>query len=1131
MQESRQSQPQQESLPALSEGTAVEAEVRQGEVRSYVIALPARRYGRLSIERAGVAIEARLTGPDGRVLIEAPMSNQRSLMLSLPAVSSGTYQLRVRMLEKSPEAGHYKVMLQGVREASETDVKRSLAEKSFIEGEQLRARWTINSFRQALERFEAARAAWHKLGDAVDEIKALKNIGDVYFTISEYQKALGYYSQALKLSRETHDRAGEIEAVNALGYVYIYLGDNKNAHEYCNRGLALSLEAGDRLGQAQALNNLGEVAYMMGELPKARDTFFAQAFNLWTQLGDHRGQALVLINLGYIHYDLGDLQKARDVFERALSLWRMSDERRGQALALSQLAGIASVSGDKQAALDLFNEALRIFREIGDRNGEAATLNGISHFYLVLGQEQQALDSYTRAVELYKEAGNRNYEGLSIGLIADVYQKLGERQKALEHYQRALTILREVGDPWNEAYMLQHLADVYRSSGDTTNAFQLYNLALPLSRKLENKRLEAYILGGLGQLYELSGERRKALEYYQQALSLNQLVMDREGEMATIYDIARVERDQGNLAAALALMEGTIKEIESRRTKIGSEDLRTSYFASVHQNYDLYIDLLMQIDKQTPSQSFAERALHSSESARSRTLLEILNEARTGIHHDADMALLDKERSLQRLLNLKAENQVRLLSGRHTATQAQAAAKELREITADLDYARAQIRVKNPHYAALTQPQPLSLSEIQRQVLDENTLLLEYFLGEKRSYLWTVTPIGINSYELPPGEVIEKPVRQLYSLLTARQRLSKEGMEQYQARVAAADSQYWKQAQSLSNILLGPAADELKNKRLLIVADGPLQYIPFSALTVPALEERGGGRKISGKPPEMSEPVPLILDHEIVSLPSASVLALLRREIASRAAAPKEVAVLADPVFEADDPRLKISLNRQAASPPKQQSGVSYLDRSLRDVGGPSQLGLPRLLGSREEAEVIISLASARKTMKALGFEASRATASSSELSKYRMVHFATHGIFNDVHPELSGIVLSLFDAHAKAQDGFLRLHDIYNLKLPAELVVLSACNSGLGKEIKGEGLVGLTRGFMYAGAARVVASLWKVDDSATKELMSIFYQGILKDNKSPAAALRTAQIKIWQHKQWSAPYYWAAFELHGEWK
>jgi CHAT domain-containing protein len=334
-------------------------------------------------------------------------------------------------------------------------------------------------------------------------------------------------------------------------------------------------------------------------------------------------------------------------------------------------------------------------------------------------------------------------------------------------------------------------------------------------------------------------------------------------------------------------------------------------------------------------------------------------------------------------------------------------------------------------------------------------------------------------------------------------------------------------------MLLGPVAAQLGKKRLVIVADGALQYVPFAALPAPSPgndEERNSG----------AEPQPLIVEHEIISLPSASTLATLRREMAGRKPAEKSLAILADPVFADDDTRVsrdveKAGAKKKTRSADSDQTDIGFLQitRSGEEMGVTGgEAGFGRLLSTRREAAAISALVPERERMQALDFEASRTTALRPELGEYRIVHFATHGLLNNIHPELSGIVLSLVDKAGQQQDGFLRLQDIYNLKLSAELVVLSACQTGLGKEVRGEGLIGLTRGFMYAGAPRIVASLWKVDDRATSELMKRFYQGMLGPERvSPAGALRQAQLSIWREKQWRAPYYWAAFVLQGEWK
>jgi CHAT domain-containing protein len=469
---------------------------------------------------------------------------------------------------------------------------------------------------------------------------------------------------------------------------------------------------------------------------------------------------------------------------------------------------------------------------------------------------------------------------------------------------------------------------------------------------------------------------------------------------------------------------------------------------------------------------------------------------------------------LQQRLNAKAAAQVSLLNRKHTPEQADAAAKEIAAITAEYEDVQTQIRARSPRYAALTQPQPLSLTEIQQQALDEDTLLLEYALGEKRSYLWLVSQRSIDGYELPSRAEIEAAAHRVYELGAARPK-----------RGTPPDTQFIAQARTLSRMLLGPVAPRLGGKRLVVVAPGALSYLPFAALPAPEDEKRPAG---------VYEP--LIAKHEVVSIPSASVLSLIRRETAGRQRAAKSVAVLADPVFEASDPRLAAAKNGNSSgetlAAPAADTEDPELTRAIRTMNfSDARDGFTRLAFSRQEAESIIALTPKGTGLKATDFNASRDLALNRQLSQYRILHFATHGLLNSERPELSGLVFSLIDQEGKPQDGFLRLHEIYNLELNADLIVLSACETGLGKEIKGEGLIGLTRGFMYSGAPRVVASLWNVDDLATAELMKLFYQHMLKDGLPAGAALRAAQLEMFRQKRWASPYFWASFVLHGEWK
>jgi CHAT domain-containing protein len=262
------------------------------------------------------------------------------------------------------------------------------------------------------------------------------------------------------------------------------------------------------------------------------------------------------------------------------------------------------------------------------------------------------------------------------------------------------------------------------------------------------------------------------------------------------------------------------------------------------------------------------------------------------------------------------------------------------------------------------------------------------------------------------------------------------------------------------------------------------------------------------------------------------VLAVLRKELAGRPAISKTVAVLADPVFQPNDPRVQQRPGERAkpATDKLESAGPSLSESAMtRSAKESGVRRFQRLRFSRSEADAIATLVAREQGFKAIDFAASKRTAMSADLAHYRILHFATHGLLNSQHPELSGVVFSLVDEQGQPQDGFLRLHEIYNLKLNADLVALSACQTALGKEVKGEGLVGLTRGFMYAGAARVMASLWNVQDRATAELMKRFYQGMLSGGQRPAAALRAAQLAMWKENK--PPYFWAAFVLQGEWR
>jgi len=838
------------------------------------------------------------------------------------------------------------------------------------------------------------------------------------------------------------------------------------------------------------------------------------------------GEAAVLTLTGFAYNQLGQNQKAIEKYEQSLPLYRAAGETKGEATSLFHLGLLHGTLGDWQQALDNLGQAAPLFHAAGERNGEAIALSTMATLHIYLGKPEESLSYFNKALEIYRATDSREGEVSVLTAIGPLYSETGQPQKARESLEQALSVCRAARFRRGEALALLALGLFHGYQHDRQKALESFGQALPLFRAEHDRLGEGAALGGLCLIHLTSSDYTEGFDYCHQAQVLLHAIGDRQNEAFILKHVAIGERNRGNLAASQTAIESAIAIIESLRTKVINPELRLSYFEDSQDYYEFYIDLLMRLHKQSPNESYDVKALEMSERARARSLLETLTEANADIRQGIDAALLQREREMQRRLNASAQRQMQLLSGSYSEAQASAIAEEIQTLIKNLQQVETEIRQTSPHYAALLQPRPLTLKEIQTQVLDPDTLLLEYSLGEERSYVWMVTSSSITSHELPKRAEIETAARRFYDLLNARNtRVKRETNEQRAVRVAQSDAEIPVAAASLSQMVLAPVARELGNRRLMIVADDVLHFIPFGALPVVS-----GGASSTNRQRRATRP--LIEDHEIVNLPSASTLAVIRGEVAGRNRAPKSVVALADPVFMKNDERVRKVRKSNNEAAVREESIDRQLVKATEDTGVASEgLYVPRLPGTRQEAEQIVAMVPTIERRLALDFAASRDTATSAELSQYRYVHFSTHGLLNSVHPELSGLVFSLVNERGETQDGFLRAHEIFNLKLSPEVVVLSACQTGMGKNIRGEGLVSLTRGFMYAGAPRVIVSLWGVSDWGTTELMVRFYHGMLKEGMRPAAALRAAQVSLMNDKRWASPYYWAPFTLQGEWR
>jgi CHAT domain-containing protein len=680
--------------------------------------------------------------------------------------------------------------------------------------------------------------------------------------------------------------------------------------------------------------------------------------------------------------------------------------------------------------------ALRLRQGIGDRRGQAATLTALAWIDFLSGDPQKAFSRSAEALRLRRQVGDRHGEAATLDRLGTILAHLGRTAEAQAAYERSLALFLDMGEPVSAAH----------------------------------------VLSSLGWLQDSRGAFRRALDFHQQALASFRANMVPHSEAFALLGIARAERQLGDLDGALVAIEEALYIIESLRGETRSPALRTSFLAERYDFFEMAIDLLMQLDARKPGRGFADRALEVSERARARSLLEGIVAARSRV--PVPPALRERERTVRAELGRAERLRRDLAAAGALPEQIAIVDRRLRALLLENEGLRAARPSSDPY------PEPLRLSEIRRRVLDRDTALLEIALGEKRSYVWLVGQETLTTQVLPGRAEMEELARLAGGLLPR----SQEWSVQRQAALAA---------EALSRIVLGPVARDLGTKRLLIVADGALQSIPFAALPTPGRRGR-----------------PLLLDREIVQLPSASILGLVREAGARRRPATHQLAVVADPVFGPSDPRAS-SL-----------SAVVPLSAERSDVPG----GLFRLPATAREAEAILGLVAPAESFAALGFDADREAVLGGRLADYRIVHFATHSVLNAHYPELSGLALSAMDRFGQPRDSLLRAYEIYNLRLPADLVVLSACRTAMGPDVRGEGMMGLTRAFLHAGASRVLVSLWNVDDGATAELMVRFYTGLLRGRLTPSRALREAQLSMFRDPHSAAPRYWAGFILEGDW-
>jgi CHAT domain-containing protein len=785
----------------------------------------------------------------------------------------------------------------------------------------------------------------------------------------------------------------------------------------------------------------------------------------------------------------GDNAGAREVLERSLELARRAGPAQ-ESDTLDVLARALLVAGELQQAIDASRRAVILSRQLGSPLHQATKVNTLAMVYREAGQAERALSYLLPAIEALDDrlAGPRAQLQVTAG---NIHTRAGEAVKALPLLQAAADWYRRAGDRRMEAIALHGMGLAYLQLDSNAEAIDAFEASSRLERPPDNATALAFDAAYSAVAHRRLGRLDEAAGLLTHALEVGRAAGDTSLQLHCLVQMAQIELARGHHDEALRHVESAVDLSFATREGLRSPATRAGFLSSRAEILELRTDVLMALDAARPDGGYAARAFTALNDVKARGLTEMVVRGTPTASSDRERELeieinrLERERSSARPSDLRAAAEL---------------GRQINELLVELEAARepAQRPLSLPGRGTFT-------VEAVRALLDPGTALVQYGYGRQKIYGWLITREEFRSFAVGERDAVDERARRAYSLLVARADQGRgQPADERRQSLERADREAESLLADLGGLLLGPARTRLDAQRLAVVAEGALQYLPFAALTLDS------GRE-----------APQSADREIVYLPSVAVLHALRARGARRGPARHTIALFADPVFSADDARVRGAESRPSAEP----------DDVMRSAEESGVQQLSRLRFSRHEADAIAAVAPAAGTMKALDFAASRPSLREAVSGRYRILHFATHGLVNHVHPDLSGLVLSLVDPLGVPQDGFFRLHEIYGLQLDAELVTLSACRTAFGRELRGEGLAGLSQGFLAAGATRVLASLWNVDDRATAELMKHFYAALVRDNRPATAALRKAQSELRKSPRWRSPYYWAGFVLQGDWR
>ncbi len=984
----------------------------------------------------------------------------------------------------------------------------------------------LSNTRKATDYYSGALHRYQKVKNPGGQARVYYDMGDMYYTKGETAKAREMQTKALHFFKKSGEPLGQIQVYNFTANLYHVTGEIPKALEMCDKVLRLSKKHRSPAGRGSAYKCKGNIYAQTGENSKALK-MYDKALYFFEKAGMVRGRGDIYQGKGNVFFYTGDYAAATGMYDKALSLFQKTGNPLGKGHVYLRKGMMCLETGESSKAFDNFDKSMTFYEKAGNPVGKGNVYLNKGLLYVQISDSLKAFEMFNKGLVLFEKAGELLGQGNIYQEKGDRYLNSSFRVTANEMYDKALALFEKAGSPVGRGNIWLRKGALVSGKGEDYTALDMYKRALVFFEKAGYLGGQGMVYMAMGAFYGERNEHAKALEMYDQGMpffkkfhsssgrggvellrGMTYLKSGQTSKALNVFDKARAAFNQsGSIGAeayvfhgkarALAkigknedarrLFEKGIQYQEKVRTQTAFSEMKKLFMDEVYEQYEKTLLFMLE-------NGYDDNAFKTAESMRARVFLDQMAEGLVTLDKGLEPRLKEERDKLVTKLSLLSKKIHEAPSGGDEEKYRQL--KEgYRKTGHDLEELLIKIRLGNPLYASVRYPRPITVPELQKEVLKEGELLLRYVTSAEGTYAFLVSG---ERFKVIPLDIKEKELkRMINTCLRALTENDSPRIKRYGV--------------NLYRKLFKPLEPEIeKSKEIIIIPDGHLEKIPLESFI---FQKEASGR-----------PVFLLEKYRIKYIQSASFLSILRKHY-RRDGETKNFTAFGDPVYDYETFKQAKPVQAVNTGSGQPEDEIKQVLRSHYSRSGGT---LGRLPASGEEVHAIAGLFK-KHHHKATVYAREGATeenAKAPRMKNFDYIHFACHGLLNE---NFQSLVLSQLPKDKSTEDGYFTLNEIMNCDYNAKLIVLSACRTGSGKMERAEGVTGLTRAVMYAGTPAVVASLWNVDDRATKELMLYFYRNLLEKNMTKSEALRQAKLELMKDKKYRSPYFWSAFVMYGE--